>query len=810
MTILLVDDDPLLLKSIGRALRREGYTVLPAASAQEALGHARDHLIDLVVCDVRMPDVDGLDTLGALRNLQQGVRSIVITGYASEDAPIRAIKHGVDDYLFKPLSLETLLRSIRHSLELRRLELETRDTVAQLRRRYLRVITALVKAVQDRDPHYQGHAQRVAALSVDLGSELGLDPVQLDRLELSALLHDLSMLLAESDLVKSAEKLADEVLSGLREQAPAREILRDLPDFDEVVHLLEGVRERYDGSGPKGLKGEEIPLESRIIAVTEAFDSLVHQRPHRPALAPSDALAVLAEAGRTQFDPAVVSLFADVVDEVRSLSDPRGLLERGLEMEATLSRFQAVRNLGNLFRDTGEVEAAETAYREAEQLLTEGLPESLSPLLLADRAILAARRGDQKSAVAIASKARRELVPGPRGVDVLLSLARLFLDLGRYAQAREVLDEAERLGPDPASGRVLTLLALETARRTPDREAFARLYPGWVDSFPPGYLESLEPGTRREVARLFLAALSVGLVPEASRAALARLVEGWPALLGFVRQTAPSLDLSFLEEAPAPRDVKPAARAGLEVRLFGRFRVECEGKTLPSKAWSTRKSQELFAFLVLQGRPVSSSRVLETLWPETAETSRQNLHTTVSRVRRALRACPGLADRSAVGSDRDFYFLEPDLELWVDVREFEHRVRSVRECDSAVLPAAVLLDCQRAIELSTGELLEGTWESWVVELRTTYSEQALWLLDRLGRHHLERGEPDLAAACFEQILEKESLREEAYLGLMRCYAAQNKREAAVRRFQEYSRLLSAELALEPSPEALALYQELTS
>ncbi|MEW6284417.1 MAG: HD domain-containing phosphohydrolase, partial [Candidatus Eremiobacterota bacterium] len=330
MRVLVLDDDPLVAEGLQRALRREGYHVLVAHSAHEAVRLAGEEFLDLVICDVRMPEVDGLDALAMLHNLQQGMRSIVITGYASEDAPVRAIKRGVDDYLFKPVPLEDLLKSVRHSLALAQLERQGRQALEDLRERYLHLVIAVVSAFQNQDRYFFEHSRRVAAIAVDMGLEMGLSLAAVDRLELAAWLHDIGLLHIERELLQKAEQLTAEELDRLRSHPVlAGQLLEKVPDLRQIVPILRAHREHFDGTGtPAGLRGEEIPLESRILAVAEAFDSLTHARPHRPALEPEAALEVLRGQSGCQFDPAVVEVCCQLAQTQRTQTGPEQLMER--------------------------------------------------------------------------------------------------------------------------------------------------------------------------------------------------------------------------------------------------------------------------------------------------------------------------------------------------------------------------------------------------------------------------------------------------------------------------------------------------
>lgn len=799
MTILVLDDDPLILKGLGRTLERAGYRVFTAARAAEAIEVARAELLDLLVCDVRMPEIDGLEAIGILRQMQGGLRTIVITGYASDDAPVRAIKNGVDDYLFKPFEMDDLLKSVRHSLELRRLEVRSQAETEELKRGYLRLVATLVNTFQGQDSFFYDHSRRVAALAADLGEELGLEGKTLDRLELAALLHDIGLAYIDRELLLKTEPLLAEEYEKLHKHPLlARRLLAQVPELAALTPILEGLREHYDGSGqPRGLAGEAIPIESRILAVAEAFDSLTHDRPQRQALTATEALEWLDQQARTRFDPTVVSLCADLAKEHRELTDLKALM--GRSDQGHRERCRNLEQLGNLLRESGEYDQALRAYQEAEALTGER-DQDLQASLAIGRALTALARGDKAGAAKLAAQAGRLLEGlGQKPPRVVLELTRLLIALGRLSQADSVLGlfpEADALAPE--RDRLWMRLQLQAERR----EEFARAFPEWLAQ--PTSLGGLSPGQAREAAGVLVGGLQMGLGGETTLARLSELVEAWPFLASFAREHLPAEQARRIEPAPTPEVAsdKPV----LEARCLGRLQVSVNGRPLESSAWTTRKAQELFALLLHWQRPIAAGRLAELLWPEGGDKVRKNLHTTVSRVRRALRTAAG-RDFSAVLSEGDFYFLDPELSVWADLWELEKAVEKVARVKSDDLGVEAEAAAIRAVALYRGDFLEGLWEEWTFEPRRSIKEKWMRLAERLALSYLANGKPEEAESCYRQMLERDSCREEAHLGLIRAHLAANRRDQAVACYHEYCKTLERELNLAPSPEATALYMQ---
>ncbi len=187
-SILIIEDDELMRASLELELEAAGYRVRSAASGLEAIAHAREQHFDLIVSDVRMEGMSGLEALSAMREFQPGARKIVITGYANPDAPITALKMGVDDYLLKPFSSEELLRSVRAALE-------------QLRRGSRSVLgvreVLLALAAQLGDPTRQARTEEVVQRCLSAARQHGFSYQRAQGLHLAALLHDVDPALLE-------------------------------------------------------------------------------------------------------------------------------------------------------------------------------------------------------------------------------------------------------------------------------------------------------------------------------------------------------------------------------------------------------------------------------------------------------------------------------------------------------------------------------------------------------------------------------------------------------------------------------------
>jgi putative two-component system response regulator len=331
LRILIVDDEEaniIILKSI---LQRAGYTQLTAVrDAQSALKRFDSLRPDLVILDYRMPRMHGLDFMAALGSRRIGAEYLPILMVTADDRPElreQALAGGARDFLAKPLNAVEVLLRVRNLLQARYFYLQLRDQNEQLEDRVrkrteqlellqVEMLVRLAKAAEYRDDATGEHVWRVARISALLAGQLGLPSAEVELILRAARLHDVGkigipdgILLsprkltpAEFQVVQNHTTLGAELLSGSQSR---------LIQLAETIALTH--HEHWDGNGyPQGLAGEEIPLPGRILAVADVYDALTHDRPHRRAFAPVDAMRKIRKLSATQLDPAVVQALEDL------------------------------------------------------------------------------------------------------------------------------------------------------------------------------------------------------------------------------------------------------------------------------------------------------------------------------------------------------------------------------------------------------------------------------------------------------------------------------------------------------------------
>jgi putative two-component system response regulator len=326
--ILVVDDQPANVRLLERLLGMWGYgNVVATTNSSEVVRLCREAEPDLVLLDLHMPDPDGFRVLELLAHLMTGhnpLPVIVLTADISPDARRRALLLGARDFVGKPFDPTEVQLRVANLLEMRRLQIElqgqndalaerVRERTVDLEEARVEVLDRLALAAEYRDDDTQEHARRIGRTSGLIADHLGLGREASELIARAAPLHDVGKIgIPDSILLKPARLTPEEfeVMKGhtrigaellAHSRSPVLQLAREIA----FTH-----HERWDGAGyPSGLKGEEIPLAGRIVAVADVFDALSHERPYKRAWPIHEAvLEISAESGR-QFDAAVVEAF---------------------------------------------------------------------------------------------------------------------------------------------------------------------------------------------------------------------------------------------------------------------------------------------------------------------------------------------------------------------------------------------------------------------------------------------------------------------------------------------------------------------
>jgi len=333
--ILIVDDEPGVLDVLGRVLQREGYPVETFASPRAALQRIGRGGVALLISDLVMPELGGMETARLALEEDPNLGVIILTGAGDKDTAVESLRLGVDDYLEKPISPDILSESVGRVLRRRaqddyrrRLETWLRNEVAKrteevqkysvkLESVSVATLSALIRAMEAKDPFLKGHSKRVSTLSERVGLALGLESEEINDLKTAGLLHDVGMTAIPESILHKKGPLNEEEYGLVREHVDIGvEILEPLPHLSRAVQFIRCHHERLNGTGyPAGLKGSEIPIGAQVVALAETFASLTEQRPHRSAYTAVEALETLQGSQDIWFDPRAVTALSQVLKQ---------------------------------------------------------------------------------------------------------------------------------------------------------------------------------------------------------------------------------------------------------------------------------------------------------------------------------------------------------------------------------------------------------------------------------------------------------------------------------------------------------------
>ncbi len=358
-TLLLVDDEPSVLSALRRLYRTQGYKIEQATSAADALALMRAQPIDLVISDMRMPEMDGAAFLEAVRDRHPGTVRILLTGYADIQSTVAAINRGeIHRYIAKPWDDQAMLLVVSDALKRRDLELQNEQLQAltqtqnaelrdlthtlesrvlertselaqtntlleeaneEVRKQFTLAVTVFSGLIEMRQDGIAGHARRVGDLAQRMALHLKLAERAQQEIELAALLHDIGKIgFADAMLVKPVSRYGpDELARYHRHPLDGESALMALDKLHGVALIVRQHHERFDGRGfPDGLSGQDISLGARIVAVASDYDGLTSGNLAEHTYTPDLARQAISEGRGSHYDPAVAAVLFNVLDEI--------------------------------------------------------------------------------------------------------------------------------------------------------------------------------------------------------------------------------------------------------------------------------------------------------------------------------------------------------------------------------------------------------------------------------------------------------------------------------------------------------------
>jgi putative nucleotidyltransferase with HDIG domain len=333
--ILIVDDELGPRESLGMILK-PSFNIFTSEDGQEALQIIKNRNIDVVTLDLKMPAMPGEEVLKQIKKYDPTIEVVIITGYGTLKSAVEAIKYNVFDYILKPFNVSDILSTVKRCIERREISLRIRDFLAEIEREsksplkmykhiahllnkldefyhpaksegYLEFFKVLVSTLEPSDPYIKGHAERVNYYATLMAEGLRLPQADTRDLQTSSYLHDIGKV---GLTVKNGPLDENEWIEMKKHPIRGAKMVSSLKLPDEVINGIKFHHERIDGAGyPEGLKGDEIPLFARIIAIADCYDAITTGRPYRAGLNKKEALLELQKNAGSQFDKELVGIF---------------------------------------------------------------------------------------------------------------------------------------------------------------------------------------------------------------------------------------------------------------------------------------------------------------------------------------------------------------------------------------------------------------------------------------------------------------------------------------------------------------------
>src|SRR3989449_1479556 len=350
--LLIVDDEP-EIRAVLRDLLSMTYECAEASSAEEALQRLSEGDFKLVISDITMTGISGLEMIPHVKRISPDTVIVMVSGMQTIESAIEALRLGAFDYLMKPFDLRQAEAAVARAFEhyelvsaKQRYENQLEELVEQrtaeldqaldsLEGAYRSTLQALTAALETRDAETHGHSERVVTFSLRLGREYGLSSAQMKSLEFGSLLHDIGKIGVPDAILRKPAKLTEEEWIRMREHpSHGQQILRGIEFLEGAARVVGQHHEKWDGSGyPLGLKGEEIDICARIFSVADAFDAITSNRVYRDGRSYEAALSELNKWAGQQFDPKIIEAFHRVPKEDWDELRRRSLMRKPAEHE---------------------------------------------------------------------------------------------------------------------------------------------------------------------------------------------------------------------------------------------------------------------------------------------------------------------------------------------------------------------------------------------------------------------------------------------------------------------------------------------
>ena len=325
---VLIIDDELGPREALRMILKNRYHIVTADNSEYAIEHVREKDFDVVITDIKMSGMDGLQLLQKIKEIKPDIEVILMTAYASVETAKNAIRYGALDYLIKPFDQRDVIDIVDKGVTKRKEFLRTRNDLVRLHiattelskeiesakrsieNHYASTVKALLSAIDAKDQYTKGHSERVSRFSAFLAERIGFQQDKILALEQAALIHDIGKIGIESSILNKQGGLNTSEFDEIKKHPEiGARIIASVDFLQEMMPVVLCHHERFDGTGfPERLKGTAIPLSARVVSIADAVDAMLCNRPYRLALVLDYVRKELSQMAGRQFDPEIVSV----------------------------------------------------------------------------------------------------------------------------------------------------------------------------------------------------------------------------------------------------------------------------------------------------------------------------------------------------------------------------------------------------------------------------------------------------------------------------------------------------------------------
>jgi two-component SAPR family response regulator len=702
---------------------------------------------------------------------------------------------------------------------------------------YLKNLLTLMKVLEARNPFNVKHCELVAQYVQEIGKEAGVLPGVVEKSHLAAQVHTLGVLLQieEKKALFSLPLCSDhENLRSVSLIQREEDILRSAFSGDsrlnEIIPIILQRHEWFNGSGVKGIKGEKILEEARLLAAADAYVDLATPKSHRYPATGIEVMRRISELAGSEFDPVFVNALASIVS--------KGEKWNAQERAYRFTHAQCLHwlDLGDFYRQSQQSDWAVRCYtlalRTAEEMENpELIVNALSKLFMAYW-----NSGDIESAQALLDRVQKEAASVS---PVLTQRSRILRGLLEWADGRKEkgVEILEPLAKEFSSGQdliglfttLLFLSSLTLLQNQKDQKTHIEWLTKFLNLLNQHDLFDLMIQYRPYVLLLLLSGIIHQVNPPLCRILLTRMGEPCvPHLEEKLSELPPAkwMDILPIElpfsYSPAKISVGQEKKAAilsshsesnktLQIFFLGSFRVETEGKVITEENWPTQKAMKLFAFLAYRRQsPVSDEILLEHFWPDREEEkARNSLRNALHHVRSLFKDfVPEKESVKFLVRSRKTGTLSLNLPLFVDIEEFENLYSAACPLVSEKKYSEALPILKQSLSFNKGDFLENIKDEWTETPRTHFSLTFLKTTLLMSKCCLLTGDYEAAELAARQILIKDDLQEEAYHYLIESLLKQGKKTEALKQYQEAIHHLEKELGISVSSDFHPLYEKI--